>query len=341
MGSETPTDKFLLRRPVPAAPNTVIAAAVATELPDSKRLSHEEKRIYTQRQIAKKGNDLDGNPVAGVSVALQAAKETIDHFSTPQHFEDVWNYVVTQVGKPDHDTTIYVAVPVKPLDARSSTNVLGTAYAATLCKKLNELAKENGYTHLHFSDEKPIVMITAVNRTFSDAVGRLVRLPLFDTSAFAPDDKVIIADDHTQSGGFLATAISAFPKDSVLGVACLTRHPLSKNLTAHKQVLEALNALPEINIVYAKLAEVGVSSNTLTDREALTIIAAMTNGQDAAQNKKFNQLLDSIGRDPHIESIEKADDSLSALLMRPPLSAREMADAMEKAIPKERKQGKG
>jgi|GEM_PF-6735765 len=323
--------KFIQRQPVPEGITTLMASALATEMPDPATLSDDEERIYTRRQMSKKGTDLYGVPVADTPTALAAAHETVQHYLTKEHIDEVLAKAVAQVDL-DKDTTIHVAVPVKP---DSSVNVLATAYAATLCHELEARAKEKGYEHLHFSDDKHLVMTSVVNRTFADAIGRLVKLPLFDTSAFKAGDKVILADDHIQSGGFFATAFSAFPADvDVLGVATLTRHPLSASLTVHPQVKAAFNALPDIDIVKAKLAEVGVSSDTLTDREALTVIAAMSSPENKPQ---FEALLDIAGRDSAIEAIEKKDDSLNAIFMQPAMSAREFVAAMENAIPEERK----
>lgn len=328
-------DTFILRKPVPGAINYLMASALATEMPDPEKLDAEELRVYTRRQVSKKGTDLNGNLIASEAESMAAAHETVRHFMTPQHVDEVLDRAIEQAGNPTTDTTIYVAVPGKP---DHKVNVLAVGYATTLCHELNEHAKARGLTHLHFSDEKHIWMTSIVNRTFADAIGRLTRLPLFDTSDFKAGDKVILADDHVQSGGFFASAVNAFDDGvEILGVATLTRHPLGSTLGAHKEVKQALDALPQIDIVKSKLAEVGVGLETITDREALTIIAAMTAPDDAAARTRFDQLLDVVGRNAHIEQIEKRDDSLAALLDQPAMTARELVDAMERAIPAERK----
>ena len=325
---------FISRQAISPEKAEILAAALATEMPDPDKLDEATRAIYTTRQISKKGTDLNGAPQPDTD-PLEAALDTIDHFITDAHVDEVFARATKGVGKGDV-STIHVAVPVKP---DSSVNVLATGYATVLAQKLNEKAKADGYDKLTFSDEKQLVMTSTINRTFAGAVERLVKLPLFDMSAFEKGDKVILADDHIQSGGFFATAMNAFPKGvEVLGVASLTRHPLSASLALHPSVGSALEALPDIGAVYAKLAEVGVAKAALTNREALTILAAMTDPKAPNAEKSFTALLDTVGRDKAIEEVEKQDDSLINLFQQKPITARQLADKMEAAIPTERKE---
>ena len=327
---------FIQRAAIPPERADVLASALATEMPDPDKLDEATRAIYTTRQISKKGTDLNGVKVDGVD-PIDAAAETIHYFMTPEHIDEVFARVTSGLER-DSEETIHVTVPVKP---DSSVNVLATGYATMLALRLNEKAQAEGYTNLHFSDEKTLVMTSTINRTFAGAVERLVKMPLFDVSAFSAGDKVILADDHMQSGGFFATAMNAFPEGvEVLGVASLTRHPLSASLALHPKVQSALSVLPNIDAVYAKLAEVGVAKDALTNREALTIIAAMSDGKDARVEREFEQLMDEVGRDPAIEAVEKSNDSLQALLQEEPMTARQLTERMEAAIPAERK-GKG
>lgn len=179
-------------------------------------------------------------------------------------------------------------------------------------------------------------MTTTVNRNWASAVGRLVKIPQFDLSALQPGDNVIFADDHAQSGGFFCTVISYTPDNvNIMGIAALTRHPLTHSLLPASEILKLYHKIPNIQKINATLTHFGITPNCMTNRELLTIIAVLS---PSLRKNEIMTLMKNIGNDPKISSIENQNDSIEALLTKPQISPLQLIQEMNGHIPTQLKE---
>jgi len=193
-------------------------------------------------------------------------------------------------------------------------------------------------------------------RTESSALSRIVQQPLFNYSMFSRGDVVILTDDCVQAGSTFITWDQALMRRGVevIAYAALCSLPESRNLHANPEVIRGfdqaiafavLNQLEQYPGSDAiKLAEefqmsmdhllgaVGLSKETLSNREALTIMAFFVDGKKHVQMDWYLELASIAGANSGLP--ERRDESPFLQARRPFISPSELAIKIEREVPK-------
>lgn len=285
-------------------------------------------RLCHVRHISKKGCDLNGErhfdahltPEGHVShrSRVEAAMEVLSSANISLQAKQLLFQAIEKAEYRFQTTlNLHVLRPVKDYaDHTNSFNFL----TATYCKLLRDALGEVASTYFPTSDirvhDEPVMMLTKTNRTDADSLGRIVKQPLFELGDV--DGKfVIVADDHVNAGAFTTTLVSQAEANgaNVVGVASFSRHPNSGNLLLKPTLKEALLTLHPQDEIDTLLSRVGVSIDTLTNREGLTLLSILMDGANdnhrdifysamADVNGRYNHLLDGIGDDLECELIQ-------------------------------------
>lgn len=323
--------------------------------------SKTNKSIFTNSNLGKASPTLQMQERPIREIRAQAATATASRYSGQyiynlyQHIFDVNKELITAIQKEGKDKlplTVYVIRPGRDKYARDcSTNFLTVATHTEVTDSLNFLAKLNGKSNLiQFSDRKQLTGIGRSARTTATPIGRIALQGYYNKSEIKPGDQVVIVDDHCQAGGTIL-GMSAAVKEAggkVIAAVSPTAHPLGLHMThPHRanfmmsaQVKEQLeNTLekwdPEGH-VQKKLNEYGIPVSTLTNHEAMIIIAYATDPSDVEAMKTFEALEKSL----HVggkQVLEGANDSLKPVLNQKPLSAKDVALKMEMEVNANRK----
>lgn len=141
-------------------------------------------------------------------------------------------------------------------------------------------------------------------RAESSGIDRLALLPLMLYQSrdvdekITPDEKLIIIDDHIQTGSSLVVAASSAisEKANVLGVTCVTAHKNSKFLNIQPEVKEFITSLlPEGEKDLASLnrilKHVELNIETLTNVEGIILAAIFCDPRNQEQRTQFEGLL--------------------------------------------------
>jgi beta-phosphoglucomutase-like phosphatase (HAD superfamily)/adenine/guanine phosphoribosyltransferase-like PRPP-binding protein len=193
-------------------------------------------------------------------------------------------------------------------------------------------------------------------RTQGNGLSRIVRQPLFNYSTFCPGDTVILTDDCAQAGSTFITWDQALKKRgvNVVAYAALSSLPETQNLLAAPAVvkgfdqvmafavsnhLEKFSGSDPIKVAdeFQKnlghlLRVVGISRETLSNREALTVMAFFVDGAKYVQMEWFFNLAITAGADPELP--EREDESPFSQARRPFISPNELAVMIDREIPK-------
>jgi beta-phosphoglucomutase-like phosphatase (HAD superfamily)/adenine/guanine phosphoribosyltransferase-like PRPP-binding protein len=193
-------------------------------------------------------------------------------------------------------------------------------------------------------------------RTEGSGLSRIVRQPIFNYSTFRSGDAVILTDDCAQAGSTFITWDQALRKlgVDVIAYAALSSLPETRNLLAAPEVIKEFdqvmtfavsNHLEKIsNADPCKVADefrrnldhllrvVGISKETLSNREALTIMAFFVDGAKSTQVEWFFNLAIAAGADPKLP--EREDESPFLQARRPFISPNELAVMIDREVPK-------
>jgi phosphoglycolate phosphatase-like HAD superfamily hydrolase/adenine/guanine phosphoribosyltransferase-like PRPP-binding protein len=193
-------------------------------------------------------------------------------------------------------------------------------------------------------------------RTEGNGLSRIVRQPLFNYSTFCPGDAVILTDDCTQAGSTFITWGQALKRRGVdvVAYAALSSLPESRNLLATPEVIRGFDqamAFAVSNQVEKSpgsdpikvatefqrsldhlLRVVGLSKETLSNREALTVMAFFIDGTKHFQVEWFVNLASAVGADPNLP--ERYDESPFWQARRPFVSPNELAVMIDREVPK-------
>ena len=205
------------------------------------------------------------------------------------------------------------------------------------------------------SDHDPCKTVQA-RRTESNGLSRVFQQPIFDCRAFKQGDVVILTDDCAQSCSALITCDQALRNRgvNVVAYAALSSLPESRNLRAAPSVIDKFDeaiAFAASNHVekmpgsdYSNAYEefqrsvnhifglIGLSKETLSNREALTIMAFFIDGTKAGQLDWFNSVAFIAGADPELP--DRDDQSPFFQARRPFMSPNELAVMVDRQVPK-------
>jgi hypothetical protein len=288
-------------------------------------------RLCHLRQISKKGNDLNdlrhfdahlqGKTHPSYRERIKAAHEVLtetDLFSQAKEVlaNSMKHLDVKNSSKP---IDLYVIRPIKDYtDTSNSYNFLTATYVKLLSQNL-ELAAQKYYPHMHINIyEKPVMMLTKTNRTDASPLGRILKQPLFEVTDIK-DKNVIIADDHVNAGAFTASLFSQIEAlgGRVVGIASFSRHPNSeKVLISSELVRELTNLYPKEDIDMV-LNPLGLSVDTLTRREGLTLLSMFIDGNDSQHKTVFESTMQAING-AYAQIIEGIGDDLESEVSMPP-----------------------
>lgn len=274
----------------------------------------------------------------------QAATATIDSYPG-KYIQDLYDELVGQfhLNKNSRPVTIHMVQPMYAHYADDyAVNVLATSAQHVITETLNEIAKRNHQSHLiQFKDDKQLPTLTRTARTHSGPIGRLVQQGYFDTSAVNPGEHFVVVDDHCQAGGATLSMSAAIQEAGGQVHAAITpsAHPYSRKLSMHpevqKELLHVLKTWDTQGLVQQKLVDYGMPVNTLTNYEAMTVIAYATDPEDTKAIHRFHQLEGLLNQGAKV--LEGESDSLKPVLKQKAASAAEVARMMEIDNTKNRK----
>ncbi|HEX4880518.1 MAG TPA: hypothetical protein VFV39_11775 [Limnobacter sp.] len=185
-----------------------------------------------------------------------------------------------------------------------------------------ERALGNDEPALRFSTVLPSTVLSRTARSNASPVGRLVQQGYYDVSHFQKNDLVVIADDHTQAGSTLVSLGSALMEQGANVLACVTPtlHPHARHLKMQDHTRAALEAAlgnwDKDQIILQALKHMGMTLDTMTDPEALILLAYATNPENVAEKDRFDNIERSLRMDQGqiLEVSEGESDSLKPVL---------------------------
>ncbi|MBC7500897.1 MAG: HAD hydrolase-like protein [Herminiimonas sp.] len=337
-----------------AAFETEIASADALE-----ELSQSEKDFHAIRMVGKRfidtrtGTSLftdtpvgKSNPELPLQNSLvrdirgEAATATFDRYGQ-QYVKDLYASVCTSLaasGSATEKTTVHLVRPGRSIYAHDSTvNFLSLVTQAELTSALNQEAalhakQEKREATIEFSGVKQAIVISRTARSNASPIGRLVQQGYFDMSEIKPGDKIIIADDHTQAGSTLLTMAAALEEAGaqVLAAVTPTTHPFCAQLSMSESVRTLLHQTLQCwdteGKVQGQLAVMGMSPETLTDHEAMILIAYATDPTNPTAMAAFRHVESELN-DGH-GVMEGEADSLKPILNSTPLNPDQIVQEM-------------
>ena len=281
---------------------------------------------------------LQNRPVR--EIRSQAATATFDRYKGT-YIRDLYQFLVKKLGVPPSTSngeptvhTVHLVRPGRGIYANDTTiNFLSLATQAQLTDTLNTLeatqAKaEKRKLQIEFCDIKQGIVVSRTARSNASPIGRLVQQGYFDTSEIKPGDNIVIADDHTQAGATILVMAAALKQAGaqVLAAVTPTVHPFCAQLGLSdnvKQLLDAtLKKWDENNSVRAQFLKFGMPLETLTNHEAMIVIAYATDPNDPAAVSAFQQLEATLMEGRHV--LQGESDSLAPILRQTPFSPDEV-----------------
>jgi beta-phosphoglucomutase-like phosphatase (HAD superfamily)/adenine/guanine phosphoribosyltransferase-like PRPP-binding protein len=193
-------------------------------------------------------------------------------------------------------------------------------------------------------------------RTEGNGLSRIVRQPLFNYSTFCPGDTVILTDDCAQAGSTFITWDQALRRRgvNVVAYAALSSLPETRNLLAAPEVIGAFDQVMAFAVsnhverfpgsdpikvadefqrnLDHLLSVVGISKETLSNREALTIMSFFVDGTKRVQMEWFVNLAVTVGADPKLP--EREDESPFSQARGPFISPNDLAVMIDREVPK-------
>jgi len=232
--------------------------------------------------------------------------------------------------------TLVVATYVKDwTQIKNSYNVLAKAYTEKLSELVREIAKHE-FKYLEIDVEvRPIQTTTTTDRTNATAIERLFRQPVLkEEGADFGGTYVILADDHINTGACLAAMHSVVRKRGgrVIGISTYSRNEGANSLRASQDILDLFQGVASPEQINDALSKVGISFDTLTPREALTLAAALFDGRKEGERSRFDSVYRAqrtMGERPIMPGI---DDCIEDVLVRPPQEIRAIKDMISQGI---------
>ncbi|MEJ2680614.1 MAG: HAD hydrolase-like protein, partial [Gammaproteobacteria bacterium] len=289
----------------------------------------------------------------------EAATATVDHYQTitrgTEHYiRQLHNHLISQLDPHflQNGGKIHLVRPTRSHYAQDATlNYLTLCTQADIAASLNHTeqahAKLNHRPAIAFTDYKTCVVQsrTAQAEASPSPIERLVQQAYFTCDEIAQGDKVVITNDHAQTGASIlamAAALKAAGAE-LLGVTTLTAHPhcragftLDKEIAAHLH--DVLAQWDPEGKVLAVLREVGLNLDTLTNAEALILIAYATDPTaDATQQNRFAACRNLEQRlTQGIPVLDGEHDALDPILKQKPLPPEALVEALRTHLAKTR-----
>ncbi|HEU4622486.1 MAG TPA: HAD hydrolase-like protein [Burkholderiaceae bacterium] len=296
------------------------------------------KSIFTDASVGKANPPLHMQELTVREVRALAATATIDRYAGT-YIHKLYKHVLSQINLSDGErlpVKIHLIRPARaPYADDCTVNFLSLAAQREVTQSLNNLARLEGKdAFVQFTDDKNLTVLSRTARSNASPIGRLVQQGYFDTSEIKPGDRVVIVDDHTQAGGTILAMAAAMTQAGarVLAAATPTTHPFCAQLAMSPAVVallkETLQRWDTQGVVQAKLASLGMGINTLTNHEAMIVIAYATDPDDTVAKQKFIDLENALHGEHRV--MEGESDSLVAVLEQKPIPPHEVAKEMDK-----------
>lgn len=349
-------DLFHIRSNYSPDDDTVVYAPYfASEIPAPENfmaLDGLTSRLLHQRHIAKRAVDLNGVPVLAhypldmtinapaevIEAREAAAQEVIDHWLNA----DFLNMFASKIdGRVRQDETVTFLHRTSITGSSERHNYLFTRYEEVI---INALQERLSHRRLTF-EALTVPVATVPKRTESNPLERVVRQPYIDPeNQFAIMGKrIILLDDHVQAGGTFAT-FHALAKElgdgtEVIGMTALSVHPTGTDLHVYDQVKNALHLAWEKNGRQDSidnvgpddvLGKVGLSVDTLTNREALYLIGMFTDGHDAQAIREYFDLVEDVSHGVAVP--DGRQDTFDLLVQSPPIAISDLKQSIDRLI---------
>lgn len=333
-------------------------------------LAEEGFAFYAMRQLAKKGRLLDGtipdgktNQIADTSDEVLALRKfagdvVVSHPLDVQLKTDGADYAnfYDQVlgnlkaagglgdGKP---CTVRVLHPSKSPSVEGYTiNFFSQCFSEHLTNKLNEIAKvrlaqDPNAPQMDFVNGGHITTLCRTSRAEATPIGRLGQLGYFSKQSVKPDEFIIIADDHAQSGDAWMTALLAGKAGGAqtVGLAAFSIHPFSQDglfeASIQEKALAKLRLHDSDGMVLAALDDIGITPSTITNFEALILMAVFTAPDDAVGREAYKSVVKQLSGNAKI--LTSAFDSLDPVLKEPVPTPQAFVSLLEQEIAQNRK----
>ncbi|HEU5046653.1 MAG TPA: hypothetical protein VFT64_02300 [Rickettsiales bacterium] len=354
--------KFETREPfVKGEESRVFSGHYETEVPVVNSADSTDQTLEL-RHIAKRGKFLDGQDFdpwrskAPDDVRMLASRLVVDSWLNTESLDAIIDNVLSKTNgtfSSQLPAVVHIASPVKDTTRPGvNINYMALTYGIEITERLNQRLEERGLeSQIVFRNDRPMISLVSdrVPRTTAGIVSRLTSHPVFDPSEFHPGDMVLLADEHIQAGG-VAWALhnigNSVPID-IIGYAALSSHNLCQDLRISPPILTALDAALEKcadhfnqdagkykNDLDRSLSLVGLSRQTITNMEALYIIAMLINGEDRDEVKWFNDLKKAIGDG---NDVREGLDSFSTMLEKPPISPGTLGKFIKEGVEESRR----
>lgn len=288
--------------------------------------------------ISGKGNPTLQSQSLGMRLLRgEAGTATMDKYSG-KYIQNLYEDLTKGIAPnkhPKRPTTIYMIRPGRSPKAEDCTvNFLSEAAQCQITVDLNDLARRRGQTNLiRFVDDKNLYVVSRTARSNASPIGRLVQQGYYDTSEIKRGDRVVIVDDHSQSGSTILSMSAAVQEagGKVLAAIMPTVHPYSRSLGMHpavrQELLNVLKGWDAQGLVQQKLADYGMPVSTLTNHEAMIVIAYAIDPMNATAVQRFHQLESMLNGGAKV--LEGESDSLQPVLAKKPASPAEVAKMMD------------
>lgn len=316
---------------------------------DYDQLEPNERTIHFLRQYAKKGKYPDESYVVDptfnapdniIEDRIKAAKWVIDQLLTEEHVSELAEHLHERLDGRTNQTVTILRNQVAE-GGNVSYNFLSPTYDEILIEELKDYFKDHyPEDHIDF-DMKTALRLNDTLRVYSTPVERLARLPFIDTDDLTPkvDDKlVLIADEHVQSAGMSTTLFSLSKQlgGEVVGITTLTSHPTTQDISlsaeVHDLVVDYANQTSDYGaeMLEETLEKLGLSLDTISNREGLYILALLMDGEDKDQFDEFIDLEKRLASGSVV--VEGVEDNVRRALTDPALSVEELKAQIDSLI---------
>jgi hypothetical protein len=337
--------------------------ALPAEEQEQKKGFHAVKMIAKGAEFVHRetGESIFSNPAVGATnppLSMQDKQErelrakagtiVLSQYSG-KFIKDLYDNVLKQLkgsGLSDSQEKITVHL-VRPVRARRLDdyviNFLSLTTQSELKDALNaeEVRRQKSKTgeespgdlpEIEFSDFKNCIELHRTEDSASP-LGRIAQQGYFDTSEIGENDKVVIVDDYASGSTFLPMATALEQAGAhVLAAAALDAHPylasaapdasfaLSKDV---RNLLDDTFPARHKRCLETQLKKMGMSFDTLTNHEAMTLIACATDPGNEQALENFRTVERTLTR------TEEESSPLEAVLQQKRLSPNQMVAELE------------
>lgn len=343
----------------------VFYSTVDTEIADNdslQKLPPKQKAAASTRLIAKRFVDAEtgfsfyedakkGNPLLHEQskpireIRTQAAAKTLDAYRG-HYIHNLYKHLMEKIDFPKQNNGPIVVHLVRPgrnlVTSDATVNYLSLVAQREVTDSLNYLAKVyKDSDRIQFSNIKQFPVLSRTARSNASPLGRIVQQGYYDTAQIKANDMVVIVDDHTQAGATVLSMAAAMSSKGakVLAAIMPTVHPYSSQLSlspkVKKLLQDTLSTWDTQQHLQQKLQSFGMPLETLTDHEAMIIIAYATNPENKSALQKFSQLAEELFNGRTVA--EGDSDSLKPVLQQNPLPVEEIIAEMDAEIARSRR----